>query len=583
MQNAPLATMINKIEEDKKIKALINTWQIQDSSSRAYQCFGGFMDGRMSTSDRAPPASYICHRCNIQGHFIRDCPTNGDPNYDIKKLKLPTGIPKSMLMTTSDGSYALTGGVVAALKPDEATFEMEIEGLPSTRSAINIPAELHCPLCKRVMKDVVMTGKCCYRSFCDKCIRDCIISKSMCACGATNILADDLVPNKNVRDLLESYQLAKPPLSSHSVDLKRKREIEHIFESEFAKARDIGIEDFASSKLACVCVSSFASFLLVYYGRVLLLLFGKRALCLLLASTEREHPLYCFESEWVQLNQLLETVQLGKDMRETVSTLLILYKEYPERKRKMDFHADVTSSDWLKHSVCYSTHRAMRISRQIVRHPNIAKYLDEATLIPRDNSVIVHRVPRGLRKPIVIERKRATFEMEIEGLPSTRSAIDIPAELHCPLCKRVMKDAVMTGKCCYRSFCDKCIRDCIISKSMCACGATNILADDLVPNKNVRDLLESYQLAKPPLLSHYVDLKRKREIEHIFESEFAKARDIGIEDVASSKLACVCVSSFASFLLMYYGRVLPLLFGKRALCLLLASTEREHPLYCFEN
>ncbi|KAK9086941.1 hypothetical protein Syun_029335 [Stephania yunnanensis] len=260
MQNAPLAPMINKIEEDKKIKALINTWQIQDSSSRAYQCFGGFMDGRMSTSDRAPPASYICHRCNIPGHFIRDCPTNGDPNYDIKKLKLPTGIPKSMLMTTSDGSYALTGGVVAALKPDEATFEMEIEGLPSTRSAIDIPAELHCPLCKRVMKDAVMTGKCCYRSFCDKCIRDCIISKSMCACGATNILADDLVPNKNVRDLLESYQLAKPLLPSHSVDLKRKCEIEHIFESEFAKARDIGIEDVASSKLACVCVSSFASF-----------------------------------------------------------------------------------------------------------------------------------------------------------------------------------------------------------------------------------------------------------------------------------------------------------------------------------
>ncbi|KAK9083741.1 hypothetical protein Scep_030212 [Stephania cephalantha] len=297
MQNAPLAPMINKIEEDRKIKALINTWQIQDSSSRAYQCFGGFMDGRMITSDRAPPAGYICRRCNIPGHFIRDCPTNGDPNYDIKKLKLPTGIPKSMLMTTSNGSYALTDVVVAALKPDETTFEMEIERLPSTRSAIDIPAELHCPLCKGVMKDAVMTGKCCYRSFCDKCIRDCIISKSMCACGATNILADDLVPNKNVRDLLESYQLAKPPSPSHSVNLKRKREIEHIFESEFAKARDIGIEDVASSKLACVCVSSFASFLLMYYGRVLLLLFGKRALCLLLASTEREHPLYCFESE----------------------------------------------------------------------------------------------------------------------------------------------------------------------------------------------------------------------------------------------------------------------------------------------
>ncbi|KAK9146612.1 hypothetical protein Sjap_006515 [Stephania japonica] len=243
--------MISKVEEDKRIKAVINTWQIQDSSSRAYQCFGGFMTGRMSISDRAPPAGYICRRCNIPGHFIRDCPTNGDPNYDIKKLKPPTGIPKSMLMTTSDGSYALTGGVVAALKPDETTFEREIEGLPSTRSAVNIPPELHCPLCKGVMKDAVMMGKCCYRSFCDKCIRDCISSKSMCACGATNILADDLVPNKNVRDLLESYQLAKPP-PSHSADLKRKHEIEHIFEREFTKGAATFVRQENSMSISCI-------------------------------------------------------------------------------------------------------------------------------------------------------------------------------------------------------------------------------------------------------------------------------------------------------------------------------------------
>lgn len=39
-------------------------------------------------------------------------------------------------------------------------------------------------------------------------IRDHIISKAMCVCGATNILADDLLPNKTLTDtinrLLES-------------------------------------------------------------------------------------------------------------------------------------------------------------------------------------------------------------------------------------------------------------------------------------------------------------------------------------------------------------------------------------------
>ena len=33
-------------------------------------------------------------------------------------------------------------------------------------------------------------------------IRDHIISKSRCVCGATNILADDLLPNKTLRDTI---------------------------------------------------------------------------------------------------------------------------------------------------------------------------------------------------------------------------------------------------------------------------------------------------------------------------------------------------------------------------------------------
>ncbi|RZR98267.1 hypothetical protein BHM03_00027584 [Ensete ventricosum] len=128
---------------------------------------------------------------------------------------------------------------------------------------------------------------------------------------------------------------------------------------------------------------------------------------------------------------------------------------------------------------------------------------------------------------------RAAFEKEIEGLPTTRPVSDLPPELRCPLCKEVMKDAVLTSKCCFRSFCDKCkshilaceilvscwgriivfsslapnlssptaleqaasfillsgIRDYIITKLMCVCGATNILADDLLPNKTLRETI----------------------------------------------------------------------------------------------
>lgn len=57
---------------------------------------------------------------------------------------------------------------------------------------------------------------------------------------------------------------------------------------------------------------------------------------------------------------------------------------------------------------------------------------------------------------IICPQNRAAFEKEIEGLPSTRSVGELPPELHCPLCKEVMKDAVLTSKCCFKSFCYKC-------------------------------------------------------------------------------------------------------------------------------
>ncbi|XP_045792306.1 E3 ubiquitin ligase PQT3-like isoform X1 [Trifolium pratense] len=202
----------SSIDEESKIKALIDTpaldWQQQGSDFGAGRGFGRGMGGRMGggrgfgLERKTPPQGYVCHRCKVPGHFIQHCPTNGDPNFDIKRVKQPTGIPRSMLMVNPQGSYALPNGSVAVLKPNEAAFEKEIEGMPSTRSVGDLPPELHCPLCSNVMKDAVLTSKCCFKSFCDKCIRDYIISKSMCICGATNILADDLLPNKTLRDTI---------------------------------------------------------------------------------------------------------------------------------------------------------------------------------------------------------------------------------------------------------------------------------------------------------------------------------------------------------------------------------------------
>ena len=65
--------------------------------------------------DRPLPPNYVCYRCgqkgslssyhfeqihlkNLQGHWIHDCPTNNDREFDNRpRIKRTTGIPRSML------------------------------------------------------------------------------------------------------------------------------------------------------------------------------------------------------------------------------------------------------------------------------------------------------------------------------------------------------------------------------------------------------------------------------------------------------------------------------------------------------
>ncbi|KAF2304181.1 hypothetical protein GH714_028380 [Hevea brasiliensis] len=208
-------------DEDSKIKALVNTpaldWRLEGSigvGSRTQGVNGrgcGRMDGHSFGGlwKKTPPEGYICHRCKVPGHFIQHCPTNGDPNYDFKRVRPPTGIPKSMLVPNPDGSYVLSSGATAVLQPNDDAFKKEIFGcFPSKRSwsVSDLPPELLCPLCKQVMKDAVLTSKCCFKSFCDKCIRDhLIISKLKCVCGAANVLADSLIPNMTLRDTINCF------------------------------------------------------------------------------------------------------------------------------------------------------------------------------------------------------------------------------------------------------------------------------------------------------------------------------------------------------------------------------------------
>ncbi|KAF2304171.1 hypothetical protein GH714_028300 [Hevea brasiliensis] len=194
-------------DEDSKIKALVNTpaldWRLEGSigvGSRTQGVNGrgcGRMDGHSF------------------GGFVEENTS--------RRVKPPTGIPKSMLVPNPDGSYILSSGATAVLQPNDA-FKKEIFGcFPSKRSwsLSDLPPELLCPLCKQVMKDAVLTSKCCFKSFCDKCIRDhLIISKLKCVCGAANVLADSLIPNMTLRDTINCFVESSCGNSSSSENAK---------------------------------------------------------------------------------------------------------------------------------------------------------------------------------------------------------------------------------------------------------------------------------------------------------------------------------------------------------------------------
>lgn len=158
-----------------------------------------------------PRTGYICHRCNIPGHFIQHCPTNGDPSYDMKTMKVA----------------------------DFPTKKEDKRISPSAKN--NIPLEFYCKICTNIMENSVMT-KCCFDSFCDKCIRNFIFSNSKCICGVTDILNDHLLPNLTLRKTITgriAYNKNESKVLSTELSSNNKNDETCTVESRTASKRKL--------------------------------------------------------------------------------------------------------------------------------------------------------------------------------------------------------------------------------------------------------------------------------------------------------------------------------------------------------
>nr|XP_034379255.1 E3 ubiquitin-protein ligase RBBP6-like [Arvicanthis niloticus] len=169
-----------------------------------------------------PPPSYTCFRFGKPGHYIKNCPTNGDKNFATgPSIKKSTGIPTSFMMEVKDpnmkgamltnsGKYAIPiidAEAYAIGKKEKPPFLPE-EPSPSSEEGDPIPEELLCLICKDIPTDAVVIP-CCGNSYCDECIRTALLESDehTCpTCHENDVSPDALVANKSLRQAVNNFK-----------------------------------------------------------------------------------------------------------------------------------------------------------------------------------------------------------------------------------------------------------------------------------------------------------------------------------------------------------------------------------------
>jgi len=144
---------------------------------------------------REPPENYVCFRCGNKGHFIQHCPTNNDRNFDILKIRKPSGIPKDFLVkVTGDlegtSSRLVTPEGFVMVNPQTQEWRKQGEQYQGGRE---IPARLRCTACGGLLKDPVVVN--CGHVYCDNCV---VMDDKCEKCGkvVTTIDFDDEMANE---------------------------------------------------------------------------------------------------------------------------------------------------------------------------------------------------------------------------------------------------------------------------------------------------------------------------------------------------------------------------------------------------
>ncbi|TFK29708.1 DWNN-domain-containing protein [Coprinopsis marcescibilis] len=234
---APVQSAIVKEDEAAAMAAIFSAqtqnWEeTQEKMSQATPIYNnprpggsgftrGAKPGMSHTQDRPLPPSYVCYRCGQKGHWIQDCPTNNDREFDNRpRIKRTTGIPRSMLKAIENPNTAdiqaqgimvtPEGGYVVA-QPDSASWKKQVsrpKGLTVAEVREKAPTDptLSCPVDNKLFRDAVKTP-CCETTYCEECIQTHLLERDFVCPSCTKKIAslDKLVPDREKRAKVTEY------------------------------------------------------------------------------------------------------------------------------------------------------------------------------------------------------------------------------------------------------------------------------------------------------------------------------------------------------------------------------------------
>lgn len=191
----------------------------------------------VNVPDRPPPPGYVCYRCGQKGHWIQACPTNNDPNWEGKRVRRTTGIPKSMLKTVAQppddesGTYMVNedGEFVVAVADNKSWQKFQDQAkLLKEKNKKPIDPELECPLTHLLFVRPVKTP-CCKRTYSEDAIQQALLDKDFVCpnCGTEEVLLDQLIPDKEMEERVRKYKKETGPTNetdpASETSTKRKR------------------------------------------------------------------------------------------------------------------------------------------------------------------------------------------------------------------------------------------------------------------------------------------------------------------------------------------------------------------------